>query len=385
MLVIAHFAQAIGWAAMLLFPLYLAQLGASRAEIGTIMGSSAIGGLLLRPVIGWALDHKGRRPTLAVGTVIASVAMVGVMFVDEVNWLPYAMRFVFGIGTAATFSGYFTFCTDIVPASRRTEGIALFGISGLVPLAINPLATDMGISAADVRWFLPLLSVVFLSSLVPLSAVPEPTHIATGQPRSGLFDTLKVLRSRPLWPVWLVTIAFSSLVMVFIAFASVCAANRELGKPTAFWLTYSAGAIAVRAFGARLPDRLGSHNIVAPAVGLCVAGALIMAEARDMATLQIAGLLGGMGHGYCFPVLTTQVTERTPLAVRGSALSAFTALWDLSFLFAPPLLGYLADRTSDATMFTTAATIGLMMMAVWVVMEHFLAPNPTEANTRQDD
>lgn len=372
LLVIAHFAQAIGWSSMLLFPLYLAHLGASRTEIGSIMGASAIGGLLLRPVVGWSLDHKGRRLTLAVGTVIACVAMGGVYFMDRIDWLAWAIRFVFGIGTAATFSGYFTFCTDIVPESRRTEGIALFGISGLVPLAVNPIATEIGVVAVDVRWFLPLLALLFLSSLVPLWGVPEPEHLRTPGPRPSLSDTLNALRSRPLWPVWLATIAFSSLVMVFMSFASVTAENRGLGKPTAFWLTYAAGAVSVRAFGARLPDRLGTHNLLAPAVGLCIAGALVLARAQDMATLQLAGLFGGMGHGYCFPVLTSQVTERTPQAIRGSALSGFTALWDLSFLLSPPLLGYLADRTSDAVMFSTAACVGTGALLVWVFTEHFL-------------
>ncbi len=371
LLVIAHFAQAIGWAAMLLLPLYLAHLGASRAEIGSIMGASAVSGLLLRPVVGWSLDHKGRRITLAVGTVVASIAMALIFFVDEVNWLPYAVRFLFGMGTAATFSGYFTFCTDIVPPARRTEGIALFGISGLIPLAVNPLATDIGIAPPDIRWFMPILSLLFFASLVPLAAIPEPRMVEM-KDRPSLRNVVDALRNRRLWPVWVATVAFSSLVMVFMSFASVTAENRGLGKPTGFWLTYAAGAIAVRAFGARLPDRLGTHNLLAPAVGLCVAGALLMASATDMTTLSWAGLLGGMGHGYCFPVLTSQVTERTPLAVRGSALSAFTALWDLSFLAAPPLLGLLADRTSDAAMFATAACIGTFALLIWAVLEHIL-------------
>ena len=370
-LVLAHFAQAIGWSSMLLFPLYLAHLGASRTEIGTIMGAAAVGGLLLRPAVGWGLDHVGRKVTLTVGTLVAAAAMGAVFFVRATGLLPYVVRFAFGIGTGALFSGYFTFCTDIVPVARRTEGIALFGISGLVPLAVNPFATEIGVAAADIRWFLPLLALAMVGSLFFLHRVPEPAQ-ADPLDRPGFAATLRALRTRPLWPVWLVTIAFSSLVMVFMAFASVTAETRGLGRPTAFWLTYAAGAICVRLFGARVPDRVGPHNIVAPAVALCVGGALVMAFARDMTTLQLAGLLGGMGHGYCFPVLTAQVASRTPAAVRGSALAAFTALWDVSFLIAPPILGWIADRTTDAVMFATAACWGVVALVVWLPLEHRL-------------
>ena len=38
-----------------------------------------------------------------------------------------------GIAAALLFSALFTYGTDVVPASRRTEGIALFGVSGLLP------------------------------------------------------------------------------------------------------------------------------------------------------------------------------------------------------------------------------------------------------------
>ena len=306
-----------------------------------------------------------------VGFPWAIRAMGLVFFVRDTGPLAYLVRFVFGIGVGALFSGYFTFCTDIVPEARRTEGIALFGISGLVPLAVNPFAEKLGVSALDVRWFLPALSLVMLSSLLFLRDIPEPAGVAKAE-RSGLSDTLRALRNRRLWPVWLATVAFSSLVMTFMAFASVAAQTRGLGSPASFWLTYAAGAVCVRAFGARLPDRMGTHNVVTPAIGFCIGGAALMASADSMTTLRIAGLLGGMGHGYCFPVLATQVTQRTPVAVRGSAVSAFTALFDVSGLLSPPLLGLIADRSSDAFMFAVASCSGVIALTVWAAMEHVL-------------
>ena len=83
-----------------------------------------MGGLLMRPLIGWGLDGWGRKPTLVVGTLVAGLAMFGVGLIDGAGVTAYAVRFVFGLGVAALFTGYFTFCTDLVPVARRTEGIA---------------------------------------------------------------------------------------------------------------------------------------------------------------------------------------------------------------------------------------------------------------------
>lgn len=375
LLVAAHLLQALGWSTMLLLPLYLSFLGGSRATIGVVVASAAVGGLLLRPAVGWSLDRWGRKPTLVVGTIVMVIAMVGMALVTSVGPLIIGLRVLFGAGTGALFTGYFTLATDLIPASRRTEGIALFGISGLVPLAVNPLAEQLGVSGADIRWFLPAMGGLLLLSLIPLAMVREGTTHRSTTPLS-LRYVLAELRRPVLWPVWVATMVFASLVVLFMSFASVTAQSRGIGSPASFWWTYAVGAIAVRLFGARLPDRLGPHNLVIPALGIEVAGALLLASAHDATLFQLAGLLGGFGHGIGFPVLTSQVATRVPDSVRGSAMAMFTGLWDVSFLAAPPILGLAADRWGDAAMFSGSATLALIALTLWVIVEHRLGREP---------
>ena len=59
LLVGAHFLASLGFASMLLLPLYLDWLGANRAEIGALMAGASIGGLLTRPFVAVALDAVG--------------------------------------------------------------------------------------------------------------------------------------------------------------------------------------------------------------------------------------------------------------------------------------------------------------------------------------
>ena len=366
-IVASHTLAALGWSSMLLLPVYLAHVGASRAEIGAIMSASAMAGLLVRPAVGVLLDRWGRRPVIAIGATVQAIAMGAVAGIEAPDAFAFGVRSLFGLGTAAVFTGYFTLATDLVPTRRRTEGIALFGISGLVPLSINPLSQTIGIDAPALRWFLPATGVLVLLSVWPLAGIRERPR-TTGKGPGGL-AVLRALGRRPLWSAWVATLAFATLVVVFQAFATVTAHARGIPRPADIWLSYAIGAVAVRLFGARLPDRVGPHNLIAPAMAALAGGILALAVAADREAVLLAGLLGGLGHGIGFPVLTSQVASRSPESMRGSALAGFTGLWDCSFLIAPPLLGRIADRDGDAAMLTTAATLAVFALAAWMALE----------------
>lgn len=365
---IAHFLQALGYSSMLLLPLYLDHLGASRAEIGAIMASASVGGLAGRPLIGWALDTIGRKPVLLLGTlvVVAGMALVGA--VDRIGPLAYVMRLLVGLGTGTLFTGYFTLAADLVPEQRRAEGIALFGISGLTPLLVNPLSDVLGIDPPDLRWFLPAVGLVILASLAFLPGVPERPRDENRE-RFTLAKALEALRHRSLWPAWAGTCVFAGLVAVFMSFATVAAEARGIAAPAMVWGTYAGGAVLVRLFGAKLPERLGLFRVGSVSLFLYAAGVWVAADAQTGAAFAVAGLLGGIGHGYCFPVITSQVVTRSPLALRGVAMASFTGLWEAARLVVAPGFGAIADAQGDAAMLRIAAVTGVAGLVVWGLLE----------------
>ncbi|MBH25605.1 MAG: hypothetical protein CMH57_14370 [Myxococcales bacterium] len=385
LLVLGHSLQALGYSSMPLLPLYLEHLQADRTEISLIMSTAAVSGILFRPLVGWSLDVFGRRPTLTVGTVILVISMALIGLVDTIGPLIYAARFLFGIGVGALFTGYFAFVSDIIPVSRRTEGIALFGVSGLAPLALNPVHQRLVGEPANLRWLYPGLAVIIFASLLCIWLIPEPNQ-ATGEqdePRPGVTvsDIVKALLEPRLWPVWWASVIFAGLVALFMTFATVVAEACGVEQPATLWVAYAGGAIGVRLFGARLPDRLGTRNLVAPALGCYVVAFMLAAGASSATGFIVAGLLAGLGHGYCFPVLTSQVVSRSPDHLRGSALAMFTALWDASKLALMPLFGNVSDRLGDAVMFSMVAVTALAALVAWAGLEHRLGEAPSQAES----
>jgi MFS family permease len=378
LLVIAHFTQALGYASMLLLPLYLQHLGASRTEIGALMATSAIGGLATRPFVAWALDRIGRKPTLFVGTFLLVVSMLMIAGVDSIGPLIYLERIVFGVGVGALFSGYFTFAADLIPEERRTEGLALFGISGLLPLLVNPLSDRLGISPPELRLFLPIVGVFIALGASALFFLPEPDIGVDKSTRPPMREALGTLLRRPLWPVWFATSVFSGFVAVFMAYATVAAERQGVEHPASLWFSYAMGAVTVRLFGARLPDRIGPSKMVPPALGSYAVALYLTSHASTFNAFLLAALFAGLGHGYCFPILSGQAITRTPDAFRGSAMAFFTALWGLSELLFSPLFGAIADARGDATMFRIASMSGVGGIILWGMLEHRYGREPLE-------
>lgn len=380
-LVVAHFTQALGYASSPLLPVYLDHLGASRTRIGSIMAVAAIGGLAFRPAVGFGLDKLGRKPTILVGTMLLGGGMLLIGGVTDLGPAIYVARLAYGCGVAALFTGYFTWAADIVPIPRRTEGLALFGVSGLAPLALNPLVDEIGVAPAALRWVYPALGLLILVSWLAVFRLPE------SKPRGALTPmtpraALVALADPSLWPVWLVTCVLAGMVQIFLVFATVAAIAGGVERPAALWLLYAGGAIAVRLLGGRLPDVVGPRNVIAPAVGLYGCAMLTAASASSTLGFLMAGLLGGLSHGITFPVLLSLVITRGNERLRGSLVAIYTALFDVAALAVTPLFGMLADAYDDATMFTAGAAVAAGGLAFWAILEVLVAGKKATSGER---
>ncbi len=382
LLVLAHFMQALGWSSMLLLPLYIKHLGSTEAELGTIMAVASVGGLIFRPLVGWSLDYVGRRPTLIVGTVLLTVGMVLIGWVDTLNAEIYFARILIGVGAGTLFTGYFTYVADFIPASRRTEGLALFGVSGLLPVGFNAFVYRLDIPVEQLNDIYPLVSLLVISSIILLFGVPETKSKTEPGESPKLIDVRQSLTASVLRPTWFATMIFSTLVAVLMTYITVTARARGIESAPDLWAYYATGAVGVRLLGGRLPDKIGPANIVVPALSTYVMAFLLAAGAQTYGKFCMAGFLAGIGHGYCFPVLTSQVVSRVDMQLRGIGLATFTAIWELTSVGMTPIYGLVSDWYGQAVMFSSAAVVATLSCALWVFLEHKFSPRGRLSNTR---
>ncbi|MBL4636112.1 MAG: MFS transporter [Kofleriaceae bacterium] len=363
-----HFVFALGFWTFVHLPGFLEELGGKEAEIGTIMGTIAISAILIRPWIGKAMDSRGRRPVVIFGAIIYFIATSAYLSVDSLGPWVYVIRIIHGLGEAALFSVMFTIAADAVPASRRTEGIAIFGVSGLLPLSMGGLLGDWILSNWDYHMLFTVSAVISLVAMFVCLGIPETRPDVTNREtaNSGI---LSVFLNRSLRPLWVLTLGFTFGITSYFTFLKTYIADGEIGSVGSFFLAYSIASVGLRVFFSWIPERLGLKRTLIPSLLCLVAGILVLGNATSGTQIAIAGALCGLGHGYIFPILSALVVTRTEVAFRGVAMTLFTALFDVGALIGAPLLGWVIESNGYSTMFSLAAVMVLSLSGLYFVLD----------------
>ena len=350
---LASFFEGLSWSLFIHLPGFLADLGASEAEIGLIFGIAAVAAVGVRPFVGQALDRFGRMPVIYIGNVVNVGSILLYLTVSAIGPWVYAVRIIHGIGLATLFSAFFTYGADVVPESRRTEGFALFGVSGLLPIAAAGVIGDIVLSVAGFReLFLTAAAMAAISLVISLMLRERRPQQREGRARRGFFS---VLEQQTLRPVWLMAGGMAFVVTAFFTFLRTYVDETGVGSVGLFFAMYGAAAIILRIGFGWVPDRIGQKRVLFPSMGSLAAGLMVLSLATGSVHIAVAGVLCGVGHGYGFPIMSGMVVSRALDEDRGSAVSIFTALFDLGTLVGGPVLGVIISIFGYTTMFTFAA------------------------------
>lgn len=373
-----NFLHGIGFYAYVHFSGWLEGRGAGELLIGVLFAVMAVSAILARPLVGRVMDTRGRRVVVLVGGAVHMLAAGAFVLLDHMLvgggllvWLLVALvRVIQGAAEAMLFSVLFTIAADLVPAERRAQGIALFGISGMLPLAIGGLLGDYVIVDGDYALLLwTALGAATLGTLVTLP-LPETLARSTVIAR-GFWVSVgaKELRS-----VFFIGLAFSTGLAAYFTFLKTYLLEvPTLGTMGTFFTIYALAAATLRAAFGWVPERVGLLRVLIPALLSGASGLVVMALASTPTHLLIAGLLCGIGHGYAFPILSTLVVMRARPEERGSAISMFTALFDFGLLIGGPMFGAIVLLAGYPGTFAVAAVLVGCATLVFRVWERRLA------------
>lgn len=363
---VANLLQGLSFFLFIHLPRFLTDLGADEVEIGLLIGVTAVAAIASRPTIGRVMDTKGRRPVIITGGILNVVAIFLYLTVTSLgSWL-YVVRIMHGVSEGLMFTALFTYGADVVPASRRTEGLALFGVSGFIPMALGGLLGDLILQWAGFNELFLTAAAFGIGAWFIGVALPERSpHLDDAQKGAGF---LSAVRQRDLLPIWWMTGIFSVVLTSYFTFLRTFVDDNGFGSVGAFFVAYSATAILLRLFFAWLPERVGEKRVLFPSLVSLGVGFLVLALAGDGTAVIVAGVLTGAGHGYAFPILFGFTLNRAPVADRGSALAFFTALFDVGVLIGGPMLGLIITRSGYPAMYTASAVVllaGTVTYAVW--------------------
>ncbi len=347
------------------FPRYLKGLGADEAQIGRIVAITVFAALLIRPMVGRIMDRRGRRPVILAGNAAHVLALLLYLPVESIGpWL-YVVRAMHGFSEALLFAAVFTLAADVIPEGRRTEGLALFGVSGLLPVAMGGVLGDVILTHFDFDAL--FVTGVALGTVALLLSLPLKESAVLAAPEERI-SFLSSLFQRNLLPLWWITLVFNFALVAYFTFLRTFVDETGVGSVGSFFAAYASTAIALRVFAGWLPDRIGLKRVLYPAMLTLATGFVALSASHTDLTVVLAGVLCGAGHGYVFPVLFALVFSRANAGARGTAAVIFTGLGDLGVLAGAPILGAVVTNIGYEAMFRISAIsvgVGLLTFAIW--------------------
>jgi len=264
----------------------------------------------------------------------------------------------------ALFTTMLTYGADSIPLAKRTQGLAIFGLSGLIPIAVGGYFGDVVISEFGFSGlFLCAAGVSLLSWLVVWSLPVLP--VRGRQPRRSFWAALS---QRNLLPIWLATLLFTVGLESLFTFTRMFVDERDVGTAGLFFAVYGISAAATRIVGGSLYDRLPHRPLLVWSLAAYGMGVGLMAIARAVPLLVAAALITGAAHGAAFPLLSSEVVNRARVSERGSAMATFTSIFDIALLVGAPAVGFLIDGFDYFVAFGAVSVtliVGSMAYRLW--------------------
>lgn len=119
-------------------PLFIKEIGGNELQVGLMMGMFTIAAVVIRPIIGGMLDQYGRRSFTIFGLIFFGLTMYSYNLATTIILLAI-LRVIHGVTWAVSTTAIGTAITDIIPDSRRGEGMGWYGMAMTIAMAIGPM------------------------------------------------------------------------------------------------------------------------------------------------------------------------------------------------------------------------------------------------------
>ena len=340
-----------------LLPLYLdEQFHADKDIIGIVLSGYVIATLLIRPFSGFIVDTFNRKKVLMLCFFAFFICFAG--YIGAGTLLMFAIvRTMHGIPFGATTVANSTVAIDVLPSSRRNEGIGFYGLSNNLAMAIAPSAGIYIYSATSnfglLFWIALILALAgfFCSTTVQL---PKRATVP-GKPKLSLDHFF-------LGKAWLmaINICFFGLCWGVMSNYVAIYGKEQLGITDGtglFFMILSTGLVIARLFGRK---RLRAGKITQScAIGVCLSliGYVLFASGLGAWSYYLSALFVGLGNGQMYPAFLNMFISVARHDQRGTANSSILISWDLGMGLGILLGGFVVEYLNYQAAFWVAAAM----------------------------
>ncbi|MHB1127669.1 MAG: MFS transporter [Bacillota bacterium] len=344
-------------------PEYIKILGGKEATVGLINGIFTASAVMIRPWVGTQLDQTGRRKVLILGLAVFVISVISYNWAPTVFWL-LAFRLIHGAGWGASTTASGTIASDVIPASRRAEGMGYFGLFGTVAMAVAPalgmvIRQDYGFSVLFYTSAgLAGVSLLLASTLVynePLAREKIPV-------RRALYEKTAL---HPSLVVFFQAITYGGVVSFITLFAIKLGLKTYVGP---YFMVYAIVLMLTRPLAGIIADRKGHSWVILPGYIFVLAGVVLLAFSSGPMLFLLSAAVYAVGFGATQPTLQALAVTRSAPERRGAANATFFSAFDLGIGIGSLTLGIIAQKIGFTGMYLIAAALGSLGLMFYAVL-----------------
>lgn len=357
-----------------LLPLYLSEhFGATKDVIGLVLSGYTITALLIRPFSGYVVDSFPRKTVLMIafggfaiffaGYLAASTLLL-FMIVRTLHGGP------FGVLTTANA----TAAIDVLPSSRRTEGIGYYGLSNNLGMALAP---TIGIfiyqltDSFELLFWLALI-VACVGWLVDSTVTFSEKEIVRNKSKLS-WDRFFLLRG---WLIGLNMVAFGFSFGVLSNYLAIYGkeAMGIMGGTGTYFMLCSVGLMISRLQGSKgLRNGRVTHNagegMVISLIGYTLFILMPTFFPENHSAIMVgyygSALLIGLGNGHMWPAFQNMTINVAKNNQRGTANSTILISWDIGMGLGILIGGVVAELIGYGAAFWTVVIINASGVACY--------------------
>lgn len=355
-----------------LLPLYLSEtFGATKDTIGIVLSGYTVAALIVRPFCGYVVDSFSRKKVLML--CLSGFAVFFAGYIAAGTILMFAIcRTLHGGPFGAVTVANSTCAIDVLPSSRRNEGIGLYGLSNNFAMAIAPsigiYLHNMVDSYMILFWiaFVVAISAVLIAWTIRL---PEKDIIRNKEKLS--LDRFFLTRA------WLLAINIAMFGFCWGVLSNYLAIySKEVlsitGGTGTYFALLSMGLFCSRLQGRKALSQGKLTQNAAEGMLISLVGFTLFVAIPHPVAYYLSAILIGLGNGHLYPAFLNMFVHVARHDQRGTANSSILTGWDLGFGIGCLLGGIVAEHFGyTATFWMVAAENAVSVILFFLASRQF--------------
>ena len=348
-----------------LLPLYLSEtFHATKDVIGIVLSGYTITALIFRPFSGFFVDSFPRKKVLMICFFFFAIFFAGYLAASTLL-LFTIVRTLHGGPFGSVTVANSTVAIDVLPSSRRNEGIGYYGLSNNLAMAIAP---TIGIFIYKYTMNFELLFwialiVAFVGLATDATVKLPPKEIVKNKEKIS-WDRFFLLKG---WMLGANMIFFGLCFGILSNYLAIY--SKEVmgitGGTGSYFMLLSIGLILSRLQGSKgLRQGRLTHN-ASEGVIISLIGYTLFIALPNFYGYYLSALLIGLGNGHMWPAFQNMIISVANHNERGTANSTILISWDIGMGLGILVGGIVAEHFGYSAAFWFMAVINLVGVVMY--------------------